>query len=124
MNMTNTNKKKDENEHLHEKTPSFFQMAKNFTKSLKDHVANGMVSVPQLVYMERLDACNKCPHLILKTKRCGKCGCMLEHKAKWESATCPDIPSRWENGGPITGSDEEVDYPRTGGLSPDTGPRN
>ena len=46
---------------------------------------------------------------------------MLEHKAKWESADCPDTPSRWDV---KNGSDEEVDYPRTGGLSPDTGPRN
>lgn len=28
--------------------------------------------------------------------RCGKCGCLIEHKAKWKTAICPDIPSRWK----------------------------
>ena len=122
--MKNTDKKEDDNAELHQEIPSFYQMAKNFTKSLTEHVANGMKSVSLQIYMERLDACNKCEHLIKNKKRCGLCGCMLEHKAKWETATCPDKISRWENGGPTNGSDEEVDYPRTGGLSRDTGPRN
>ena len=121
MNMNNKDDKKDENAHLYVTPPSFFTMAKNFAKAAGKHVANGMKAVSQEVYMERLDACNKCPFLVKDQKRCGKCGCMLEHKAKWESADCPDTPSRW---GVKNGSDEEVDYPRTGGLSPDTGPRN
>ena len=25
--------------------------------------------------------------------RCGKCGCLLEHKAKWKTADCPD--NKW-----------------------------
>lgn len=28
--------------------------------------------------------------------RCGKCGCMVEHKAKWRTTTCPDDPQRWK----------------------------
>jgi hypothetical protein len=121
MNMKNPNDKKDENEHLYIKPPSFLQMAKNFTKAVADHVSNGMVAVSQDKYIERLDACNSCPNLLEEKKRCGLCGCFLEHKAKWERATCPDTPSRWDV---KNGSDEEVDYPRTGGLSPDTGPRH
>ena len=27
--------------------------------------------------------------------RCGKCGCLVQHKAKWQTTTCPDEPSRW-----------------------------
>jgi len=84
--MKNTDKKEDDNAELHQEVPSFYQMAKNFTKSLTEHVANGMKSVSLQIYMERLDACNKCEHLIKKKKRCGLCGCMLEHKAKWETA--------------------------------------
>jgi len=114
--------KEDENEHLYIKPPSFFEMARKFTKAAGEHLANGMRTVTQEVYMDRLDSCNKCPNLVKDKKRCGLCGCVLEHKAKWESAGCPDTPSRWENGGPT--GEEEVDYPRTGGLSPDTGPRN
>jgi len=26
--------------------------------------------------------------------RCGLCGCLLEHKAKWKTTSCPD--SRWK----------------------------
>ena len=114
-------KNKDENENLYHKEPSFFQMAKNFATSAGKHIANGMKAVTQEVYVDRLDTCNKCPHVNKEKKRCGLCGCMLEHKAKWETAECPDTPSRWNI---KSGYDEEVDYPRTGGLSPDTGPRN
>ena len=121
--MKDKDKKEDENEHLYVKPPSFLEMAKNFTKAAGKHIANGMKSVSQEVYIDRLDACNKCPFLVEEQKRCGKCGCILEHKAKWETSECPDTPSRWENG-VKNGSDEDVDYPRTGGLSPDTGPRN
>ena len=24
------------------------------------------------------------------------CGCLLEHKAKWKTTTCPDKPERWK----------------------------
>ena len=27
--------------------------------------------------------------------RCGMCGCLVEHKAKWKTTTCPDSPERW-----------------------------
>jgi len=112
---------KDENNHLHYKAPSFFEMASNFTRAAGKHIANGMKAVTKEVYIDRLDACNRCPHLLKEKKRCGLCGCNLEHKAKWETSECPDKPSRWNI---KNGSDEDVDYPRTGGLSPDTGPRN
>jgi hypothetical protein len=31
------------------------------------------------------------------TERCGLCGCLIEHKAKWATASCPDKPKRWES---------------------------
>ena len=111
-------------EELYIKPPSFFKMALSFTAAAGKHLANGMRAVTQEVYMNRLNACQECPFLIDEQKRCGKCGCNLEHKAKWETSECPDKPSRWENGGPTTIDVKDVDYPRTGGLSPDTGPRN
>ena len=45
---------------------------------------------------ERLATCDICPHLIKEKRRCGKCGCYLEHKAKWRTGICPDEPSRWK----------------------------
>ena len=120
--MSSNNKEVDENEHLHIKPPSLLKMVQNFTKASIAHVSNGMKTVSTDVYTERLDACNSCPFFQNATKRCGKCGCLLEHKAKWESSDCPDTPSRWKNSN--SSSDDDVDYPRTGGLSPDTGPRH
>tara|TARA_R110000765_G_scaffold241552_1_gene344078 strand:- start:108 stop:383 length:276 start_codon:yes stop_codon:yes gene_type:complete len=87
---------KDENEHLYHKEPSFVQMVRNFAKATATHVANGMKNVSLEIYADRLSSCDDCPHLNKEKKRCGLCGCMLEHKAKWESSECPDKPSRWK----------------------------
>ena len=27
--------------------------------------------------------------------RCGSCGCLLEHKARWKTSDCPLTPSKW-----------------------------
>ena len=75
--------------------PSFFQMAKNFAADLSKYVAQGAPNVTQPNYIRRLAACEACPHLIKDRMRCGKCGCLVEHKAKWKTTTCPDKPSRW-----------------------------
>lgn len=77
------------------KPPSVFKMISNFTKTFGEHIVNGMENVPTNEYAERLDACSKCPHLRNKHMTCGKCGCFVEHKAKWKVSECPDLPSRW-----------------------------
>tara|TARA_R100001443_G_scaffold114560_2_gene130747 strand:+ start:1367 stop:1969 length:603 start_codon:yes stop_codon:yes gene_type:complete len=78
------------------KLPSIFKMAANFAKDLTKYVKEGAPNVTHKQYLARLEACKKCPHLIEPTMRCGKCGCLLEHKAKWRTTTCPDEPQRWE----------------------------
>lgn len=78
------------------KPPSIFTMAKNFSKELAKYIKEGAPNVSNKVYLERLETCNKCPHLIKKSMRCGLCGCLLEHKAKWKTTTCPDKPERWK----------------------------
>lgn len=78
------------------KLPSIFKMAANFAKDLTKYVKEGAPNVTHKQYLARLETCKKCPHLIAPTMRCGKCGCMLEHKAKWRTTTCPDNPQRWE----------------------------
>ena len=87
------------------KPPSFFQMAKTFAKELATYVANGSPNVTQEAYMERLEVCNNCEYLIKDTMRCGSCGCLLEHKAKWKTSDCPK--SKWakEN---LTKDEEKV----------------
>ena len=77
------------------KLPSFFDMAKNFAKDLKKYVENGAPNVTKSRYIQRLAACEACPYLLKEKMRCGKCGCLIEHKAKWRTTDCPDKPSRW-----------------------------
>ena len=77
------------------KLPSFFTMAANFTKELAAYAAKGAPNVSPENYTKRLEACGKCPFFKKEKMRCGKCGCLLEHKAKWRTTTCPDTPSRW-----------------------------
>mgnify|MGYP003135027804 CR=1 FL=1 len=78
------------------KPPSIFQMAKNFSKDLAKYIKEGAPNVSNKVYIERLEACKACPNLIKDSMRCGLCGCLLEHKAKWKTTTCPDKPPRWK----------------------------
>lgn len=75
----------------HEETspPSIFRMMKSFTKELTEYIKNGAPNVSPDDYAVRLDICKKCPHLISKSMRCGKCGCLLQHKAKWRTSDCP-----------------------------------
>ena len=84
------------NDDLYQKPPSVFKMLKSFSSEALKHIANKGRNVSSEDYAERLDACNSCIQLIKKNMRCGKCGCLIEHKAKWETATCPDTPERWK----------------------------
>jgi len=83
-------------EDKYQKPPSMFQMVTNFGKELAKYVKEGSPNVTPEQYVARLTGCKSCPHLIKKSMRCGLCGCMLEHKAKWSTTDCPDKPSRWE----------------------------
>ena len=85
-----------ENKHLDVKTPSLFTMLKNFTRDISKYIANGAQNVTEEDYAERLDTCLVCPHIQKEKMKCGLCGCLLEHKAKWKTTVCPDKPSRWE----------------------------
>ena len=89
-----TDKEKIDNEEHYVKPPSFFQMAKSFTKDLAKYVKEGAPNVTEEDYVARLDTCKECEFLIEKSMRCGACGCLLEHKAKWKTADCPK--DKWE----------------------------
>ena len=96
------------------KPPSFLEMAKTFSKELTTYIANGAPNVTKEDYEERLNACKVCPHLMEQKKRCGLCGCLIEHKAKWKTTKCPDNPPRWAN--QILNNDkrQENNNPNTG----------
>tara|TARA_R110002012_G_scaffold25328_1_gene84132 strand:- start:169 stop:561 length:393 start_codon:yes stop_codon:yes gene_type:complete len=71
------------------KLPSFATMAKNFARDLAEYVKAGAPNVSESRYKNRLNTCKKCPDLIKEAMRCGKCGCLVEHKAKWKTTKCP-----------------------------------
>ena len=79
--------------HQNQKPPSIFRMMKSFTKDLAKYIKEGAPNISPEEYATRLDICNGCEHLKKASMRCGKCGCLLEHKAKWKTADCPD--NRW-----------------------------
>ena len=80
MNMTN-----EENEY-----PSILKMVKSFTKDLAKYIKEGGKNVTPSEYAIRLDTCNTCEFLKKSSMRCGSCGCLLEHKAKWKTTDCPE----------------------------------
>tara|TARA_R110000787_G_scaffold250180_2_gene355792 strand:- start:577 stop:903 length:327 start_codon:yes stop_codon:yes gene_type:complete len=80
---------------LYQKPPSIFKMIKNFSRDIVEYIAKGAVNVSTEDYADRLDTCKACPHLKASYMRCGMCGCLVEHKAKWKTTTCPDSPERW-----------------------------
>jgi hypothetical protein len=45
--------------------------------------------VPEEIYNNRMDICNKCEHLIELTKTCKKCGCFMSIKNMLPHAYCP-----------------------------------
>lgn len=71
------------------KPPGIWTMAKSFGKDLAKYIKEGAPNVSQEDYIARLSDCNSCEHIIRDKMRCGKCGCLIEHKAKWKTTTCP-----------------------------------
>ena len=72
-----------------QKTLSIFGMMKSFTKDLAKYIKEGAPNVSLEDYATRLDICKGCEYLKESSMRCGKCGCLLEHKAKWKTTDCP-----------------------------------
>ena len=73
------------------KMPSLANQAWNLVKSTTDYVQSGMENVSADDYKVRLKVCGGCP--FREKDRCTKCGCFIQVKAKWKTATCPD--HRW-----------------------------
>ena len=69
------------------KSPTMFNMISSFARDLKTYIASGAPNVTTEDYVGSL---------VKPQMRCGLCGCMLEHKAKWKTTTCPDKPTRWK----------------------------
>ena len=78
------------------KPPSLFKMIANFAKASAEYMSAGMPSVTEEEYRERVEACHECPNLIKDKNQCSLCGCFIDQKASWQTAKCPDEPSRWK----------------------------
>lgn len=74
------------------KHPTVLKMMRNFAKDLKKFAAAGAPHVTKAEYEDRVTTCTQCEHF-LRNKRCGLCGCVIEVKAAWATADCPD--GRW-----------------------------
>lgn len=71
------------------------QMLRNFKEDIVAFAKAGAPHVSPESYEKRLSTCADCPHI--KDIRCGMCGCIVEEKAKWATADCPD--NRWDDEG-------------------------
>ena len=71
------------------KQPSMGQMLKNFASEVVEYAKAGAPHVSEKQYNYRLKTCDECPSLKRERMRCGECGCMIEHKAKWATSNCP-----------------------------------
>jgi hypothetical protein len=86
----NTNKViKDLTEKNRVELPSTMEMAKNFITSATNHIKSGMKNVSEEIIQHRLSICDECEFKVKESNRCGKCGCFLGTKTKWESSHCP-----------------------------------
>tara|TARA_R110000787_G_scaffold115506_3_gene225470 strand:+ start:23095 stop:23358 length:264 start_codon:yes stop_codon:yes gene_type:complete len=77
------------NDDLYEKPPGILTMIKTFGKEAVKYLAQGAPNVSPKEYSDRLLTCNGCPDLKKRKMTCGKCGCKVEHKAKWKTSDCP-----------------------------------
>ena len=69
-------------------------MVKNFASEAKEYIKQGAPNVTESQYASRVQTCDSCVHLERSEMRCGLCGCVIEHKAKWQTSSCPD--NKWE----------------------------
>jgi hypothetical protein len=73
--------------------PDFWEQMKNFkefAKSVGQDVAEGNgVLVSEQKLETRKQICNDCSQFNKESKRCYLCGCFMEVKWKFKSASCP-----------------------------------
>lgn len=80
---------REEQDQPQKKMPNLFQQAKNFAAASVEHVANGMKNAEKTVQETRMEICQGCEFMDVKSQRCTACGCFLPTKTKWASSSCP-----------------------------------
>lgn len=61
----------------------------SLAKEVGGFVAKGMPVLSEEQAQQRLSICGECEFFISAEKRCGKCGCYMEVKAKMATTKCP-----------------------------------
>jgi hypothetical protein len=72
--------------------PSMIKMASNFTKAIVDEtksVLNSDKPLNKEEILQRINMCESCIFFNAISKRCFKCGCFINLKAKMRSQHCP-----------------------------------
>jgi uncharacterized paraquat-inducible protein A len=75
--------------------PTIFQKAKNFTRSLTNHIGRGMPKSSQDTIDKRFSICQTCSSYDEKNSECTVCGCNVNNqkifmnKLAWEDSHCP-----------------------------------
>lgn len=69
--------------------PSIIKKVQNLSESIIEHMLDGMKSSKQTEQERRLEICNGCEFFSKENSRCGKCGCNMLIKTKWNSSRCP-----------------------------------
>jgi hypothetical protein len=73
--------------------PSLSEQGKNLAQFVFDTAKKTLnaesIFVSDEIRAERLDICNQCEHYDSTQQRCKQCGCFLEQKTKFSSASCP-----------------------------------
>ena len=78
--------------------PSLPEQALNLGKAIIQEgiaIAKGQGPCTSDEVQERLSLCYVCPYISEDMTRCTLCGCNLEAKTRFRTATCPDNPPRW-----------------------------
>ena len=66
-----------------------FTLAKNFTGSFANHLADGLKKSSEEEFEKRMEICRNCDQYNSEQNRCNNCGCFLKIKASWNSEKCP-----------------------------------
>lgn len=65
------------------------EQAAGFAQTAAAVAADGFTTLPRATAEVRTAVCAQCPEFAPKLRRCGRCGCFVDIKAKFRAAVCP-----------------------------------
>ena len=58
------------------------------------YIEDGAIDVSEDIFNNRISICSSCHLYDVNRKKCTKCGCFLDIKARWATESCP--LGKWE----------------------------